>query len=193
MWKLCNFLRFVLVAVILLLPTLSIAHSPKEGQLIRRIFLIELGIPPTVEELDWYLTYNEEPYIQAVAWVLDQNCGLKNKENLKLKYLSSEFKTNYTEKLSIEYRNYILKYQAGCLLTDTEYAKKKLIEIAKIIQNDNVTDVIDYMSEALTGRLTNLEEINTYLKIYKKYPASEDTGYLEILNLILESKDCVFK
>jgi len=164
----------------------SVENSIREARLIRRLFLDIRKVPPSPEELNWYLCYNPEPYKAAVDWIVSQT-GV-SKEYL----LSEEYKQKYPTKLDQSMLDFIIKYQCGNSQLSIEESNKLLIKLSIIEGEDNVTDVFDYMAFCLISRATNVQETNELLKIYKQYSKEED-GYYAVLQQLKTYSDYKFK
>ena len=104
----------------------------KEPQLIRRVFLDILGVPPTVEELEWFLVYNKNSYQTAVEEVLNRPQTPLNhlvpaiKKLIKGVLLSDQYKLKERQFLSPSERNFILYYQSN-VYGDIDKADKQLV------------------------------------------------------------------
>lgn len=166
--------------------TFSAESSIKESRMIRRLFLDIKQVPPTPEELNWYLCYNHEPYQAAVDWIVAQTGA--SKEHL----MSNEYKQTFPNKLDQSVLDLIIRYQSGNIKLSVEEADKLLVKISIAGGEDNTTDVIDYMASCLMARSTNVKETNELIKIYKQYPKEED-GYLAVLQQMKTYSDYKFK
>lgn len=177
---------FICILASLLLSVSAAEESLKEGQLIRRVYLDLLGIPPTPKELNWYLTYNKpDPLKRAV------NDIVQNNESLKEFLLSEDYKKKPLIPLSSLTLDLIVKYQSGMLKNSLEEADRKLVDISlKVVEDD--LNPLDFMAECLIGRVTTAQEETELLKIIKKYP-SEEEGYLEALKIIKTFPDFLNK
>lgn len=190
---LSNYMRpflIKLVSILLILISLDVTFFAKnllqESRMIRRLFLDTKQIPPTPDELNWYLCFNPKPYQAAVNWIVDQTGA--SKEYL----LSEEYTQSFPSKIDQSLLDFIIKYQCGNTKLTVEEADKLLIKVAIAGGEDNTTDVIDYMSFCLMARSTNIRETNELLKIYKQYPKEED-GYYAVLQQMKTYSDYRFK
>jgi hypothetical protein len=178
-----------LVSVLLISLCLNVLaieekNAKEEARLIRKLFLDIKRVPPTPNELDWYLTYNPKPYNTAVDWII----GNTNTQLTKEFLLSENYKKAPLEYLSQPMLDYIIKYQSGSINTTIDQANKQLVKVSIAGGEDNVTDTIDYMSVCLTARSTDVKEINELTKIFKSR-SSEEEGYLAVLDEIKTYKD----
>jgi hypothetical protein len=166
----------------------------KDYQLIRRAFLEILNVPPTPSELEWYIVYNEDSYKTAVEWIVNQTKIKKTIyiDDFSLKdYLNSDyFKTKEFSILDDKVLNFIVCYQTGNSLNNINSANLDMIELAIKFGEGDVLGTIDYMSLCLISRVTNVNEANKYLKIFKQYP-SEQEGYQAVLNAIKITEDFI--
>ncbi len=180
-----------LVSVILLVATFSVTilaqKSTEEARLIRKAFLDIKRVPPTPDELNWYLCYNSNPYETAVNWLVSDTKNLNLKEYL----LSEEYKLSSPYQLDKETQNAIIKYQCGNLNLSIKEAEKLLVQISTSCGEGSVIDSIDHMSACLMSRPTTTKEINSLLKIFKEQ-ATEEAGYLAVLNVLKSYKDFIF-
>lgn len=180
-----------LVSVIAIIVGLSVTilaqKSTQESRLIRKAFLDIKRVPPTPGELTWYLSYNVHPYEAAINWLTAQTKTNKLKEY----FLSEEYKQAKPVKLDKQTQDLIIKYQSGDINVSSSEADKKLIKLAIICGEENVTDTIDFMSICLIARSTNVQEINSLLKIFKEHP-KEENGYLAVLQELKQHKEFIF-
>lgn len=188
------FLALGLVSYLLCCLPLSFGeegnNKVKESQLIRRVYLDVLNVPPSIKELEWYEVYNTNGYVLAVEYVLNNKSNVlipSFKKILKEFLLSQEYKLKEFTPLSLEQRDIIIKYQSG-IWTSEEEANKKLVLDAIISNEPGVMDPIDYLAECLMGRDTSAEEATLLNKILKRYP-SEEEGYLMVLEELKTFKD----
>jgi hypothetical protein len=181
--------------LLVLYPRYAEATPLREAQLIRRVYLDVLGIPPSPKELDWYLSYNNNSYETAVKWVVKQPGAYYNslEDTEMINHLCSpEYRNKPQIKIIPFQLELIVKYQCGNMSLSIDDADIKLTASAIGVGEGNVLDTIDYISECLTGRLTYTEEANSLLQVYKKYP-SESEGYLAVLKEIKTFKDFLYK
>lgn len=177
---------FICILASLLLGVSASEPSIKEGQLIRRVYLDFLGIPPTPKELNWYLIYNKpDPFKRVVNDIVHGNECLKNF------LLSSEYKNRVQMPLSPLTLDLIVKYQSGMIKNSLGEADKRLVVISLKEAEDDLNP-LDFMSECLMGRATTAQEETELQKIIKKYPTEEE-GYLEALKKIKTFPDFLNK
>lgn len=180
-----------LVSVILLVGIFSVTilaeKSTEEARLIRKAFLDIKRVPPTPDELNWYLCYNSKPYETAINWLVSNTKNLNLKEYL----LSEEYKISSPYKLDDEMQNLIIKYQCGNLNLSNKEADKALIKLSILCGEGSTIDTIDYMASCLMARPTTTKEINVLLKLFKEQN-TEEAGYLAVLNVLKTYKDFVF-
>jgi len=163
----------------------------KEGQLIRRVYLDLLGIPPTSSELNWYLTYNRNGYEVAVKTIRSKYLPLFLSDEDVERFLSNSYKQSPQVLMPQNILDGIIRYQSGSFKNSPEEADKKFVTISlKAIEDD--INPLDFMAENLMGRITTAQEENELQKIIKKYP-SEYEGYLEALKKIKTYKDFTHK
>ena len=159
-----------------------------DSRLIRRLYLDTIGMPPTIEELDWYTTYNKvKGYEMAVDWVLTKNSDIK----FKSYYLSNAYKTKTQAKIPQLTLDNIIKYQVGKLFLTNEQAVEELIKLGDM-QYNNVLDMIDYFSLCMMSRVTHLDEANLLLRIFKSFK-EEKEGYKEVINIMKDFQDYKYK
>lgn len=174
----------MLLFTVLSVPILA-EKTTEEARLIRRAFLDIKRVPPTPEELTWYLCYNSNPYQTAIDWLLSSD------STLKPYFLSTKYKLSKPTKLDSNMLELIIKYQAGNLNTTIEQADKMLVKISIACGEDNITDTIDYLSFCLIARVTNTSEINLLQKLFRTYTKEED-GYLAVLQELKQHKEFLF-
>jgi hypothetical protein len=178
---------FALVLVCFVSASEPISKELKEGQLIRRVYLDLLGVPPSSKELDWYLSYNTNPYNEAVKTIAPININPSYKDFI----LSDDYKKQIQTPLPPSTLELIIKYQAGMLRAPLIEADKRLVDISlKAAEND--LNPLDFMAENLMGRITTAQEETELQKIIKKYPTEEE-GYLEALKKMKTFSDFLNK
>jgi hypothetical protein len=182
-----------LLAVGFLLTDRIIAKD-NESNLIRRAYIDVIGIVPTTQEMEWYTVYNTNGYELAVDWLLrHKNYSLDMPKDYAKEYLlSTEYRAlpkSRIEKTQV-YKNLLFVTGSSIILTpeNVQNAMLKLVQNA-ILCGDGETEVIDYMTDAMMGRTTNLAEINKLLKVIKDSKKNETDTYLEVLAEILELED----
>lgn len=155
---------------------------------VRRAFICELGIPPSISELEWLLTYQTNALTSGVQHVLDIKYG---KESSAYKTSLFNFYINSNNKepvmmLNEHQQDLILKYQTGKLDCSKEDAKKLLAECA-LSCIENSEDPIDYLFASLCGRYTNTQEYGMYNKIFLNNLGSDLDKLISVINAILDS------
>lgn len=164
----------------------------KEGQLIRRAYLDVWGVPPSLHELNWYLTYNQNSYETAVNDLLKKDSSSPRVKDLAKNFLLSiEYKTRPLKPLTMEEMSFIVRYQGGDLSSSLLEADKRLVRNS-ILNKENGIDPIDYLAELLMARSTSASEETFLTKIIKKYPSDEE-GYLAALQVMKTFKDFTHK
>lgn len=186
-----GFLKIFLTGLFLLLcasaTEIYTTNSLKEGQLIRRLYLDLLDVPPTSAELEWYLTYNKEGYKAAVDKIVTPNFPPSVKQSV----LSNEYRLAPQRPIPQKTLEKIIRYQSGSPWVSLEEANKRFVVISlKAAEND--INPLDYMAENLMGRITNAQEETELAKIIKKYP-SEQEGYRAALEEIKTYPDFLNK
>jgi hypothetical protein len=156
---------------------------------IRRAFICELGIPPSISEIEWFMTYQTNTLVSGIEHVLNIKYG---KETSIDKIILFNFYTDPNNKtivltLTQEQRDLILRYQTGNLNSTVENAKKTLLECA-LASVENSEDPIDYLFVSLCGRYSNTQEYDVYNKIFKNGKGSDFDNLLLVLNTMLQSK-----
>ena len=159
-----------------------------DSRVIRRLYLDTIGMPPTVEELDWYSTYNRvKGYELAVDWVLTKTGA----EKFKKYYLSEAYKTKQQLEISQSILSNIIKYQVGKLFITDEQATDELIKLGDL-QFSNPLDVIDYFALNMMARVTHLDEANLLLRVFRSFK-DEREGYREVISLMKDFRDYRYK
>jgi len=188
---------FVIIAVLFFLSQIPIScneptPSLKEGQLIRRAYLDVWGVPPTIQELNWYITYNRNSYETAILDLISKEySSARIKELAKNFLLSNEYKTQLQKSLTPEEMAVIIRYQGGDLTSSLLDADKRLVTNS-ILNKENGCDPIDYLAELLMARSTSAVEETFLSKIIKKYPSDEE-GYFAALQVMKTFKDFTHK
>jgi len=187
---------FVIAVLFFLLQIPISCNEPpsllKEGQLIRRAYLDVWGVPPTIEELNWYLTYNRNSYETAVLDLISKEySSARIKELAKNFLLSNEYKTQLQKSLTMEEMSVIIRYQGGDLTSTLKDADKRLVANS-ILNKENGYDPVDYLAGLLMARSTSAGEETFLSKIIKKYP-SEEEGYFAALQVMKTFKDFTHK
>lgn len=157
---------------------------------VRRAFICELGVPPSLSEIEWIMTYQTNTLISGIQYVLDRKYGKEESSYKKFlfNFYANSFNKNIGLTLTSHQQELILKYQTGNLNSNTELAKNTLVDCA-IACVENSEDPIDYLFISLCGRYTNTKEYDIYNKIFKNgQKNSESQNLLLVLNAILTSK-----
>lgn len=178
----------------------NISNSPENTRLqirlIRKLYLEVLKFPPSPKELDWYLTYNSNPYNTALSWVLDQQASKEPGYPLiKMKsfYESKSFTERSPIKMNPDEIDNIVKYQSGCKDKNLKEAEFKLVEQALKNSDGDLVDALDYLSECLLGRVLSAWEANYYINESKKSLSSTEERLLTILKLLKLHEDCIYR
>ena len=158
-----------------------------DSRIIRRLYLDTVGVPPTIEELEWYTVYNDDGYSLAVEYVINKTADAE----LKNFYLSAAYKTSSDTLIAEDVLNKIIKYQIGKLDVTSAQADEELIRLGEL-QYTAAADVVDYFSYCLMSRSTTLEETNKLLNIFRKAKTEKD-GYKDILSCMKTFKDYLYK
>ena len=191
-----KFLTIFLIVVLFPLEggTDSTTNLLKEIHLIRRVYLEVLKIPPTPQEMDWYIVYNKEPYYTALNHVIKERAKRDaGYPTIKMKayYETDSFKDKPSQKLPKEVLNFIIKYQAGGVNDTMETCINKLIETAMVVAGHDPVDGFDYLAECLINRSLSAKEANDLLKEYRKHTKEKD-GYLAVFNSLTQFEDFLF-
>jgi hypothetical protein len=193
-----------LTFLVLLLITNFISIVKAEDQtsnLIRKAYIDVLGLPPTIQEIEWYMVYNKNNSYELAVDFLIKNPKTKwniPKNLAKLLLLSNDYKKQDKQPLLREQIIKNLFYSVG-MNTDTPYTEDnyrtaclKLINNA-VLCSDGDTEVIDYMTNCLMSRSTNLTEINHLMYIIKNTTKSEQDTWYDVLQEILSFPDVTNK
>lgn len=158
-----------------------------DSRLIRRLYIDSIGIPPTIEEIEWYTVYNKNKgYAMAVDWVVS-----KSQQGMKDYYLSDVYIKKQPELIAKTALDNIIKYQVGKTYLTERQADYELILLGNKCYTDSL-DIIDYFSMCMMSRVTHVDEANLLLRVFKSY-ANETEGYLEVISLMKEFKDFKYK
>ena len=182
-----------LVHFLLLITATSVAEIKNETFLIRKAYLDILGTVPTPEEMEWYMVYNDNSYEKAIDYLIKHP---KNKwihlsnETSKNILTSKEYKEKRRNLTPKQIEN-IISYVSGDIYMNNIllYNKTKLVNDA-IRTNTKELDIIDYLSNCLLCRSTNLEEANPESSLPSRTnPRSESANTLNA-NDIAASPSC---
>lgn len=176
----------LLVSVLILLTSIGLCNNNADLMYIRRAYIMELGLPPSVAEIEWLMEYKSKTVKESgIEYILDRKYGNQysvHKEQMKLFYLHERT----ANVLTVPQQELILRYQAGGLNLSLEQAKTTLVKYA-LISAENQEDPIDYLFLSLCGRYTNTQESNFYNKIYKNQGGTEFENMYSVLQIILSS------
>lgn len=155
---------------------------------VRRAYINELGIPPSISEIEWLMEFKSKNVRETgIDYVLDYKYGKESfeyKTKLRNFYLTDLSKNE----LTVSQQHIIVKYQAGDLNLTIEQAKNKLVACA-LMAAENQEDPIDYLFLCLCGRYTNTPESNFYNKAFKHKDGTDKENTYLILQLILNSNN----
>jgi len=176
-----------LVLAMLACITPCCACLADDSRLIRRLYLDSLGMPPTPEEIDWYMTYNKNrSYSVAVEWVT------ANSDNkLKEYYMSEDYKNKKNIEITQDVLDSIIKYQVGSTCLSVKAAETQLIKNGTAMYTDPL-EAIDYFCMCMMSRVTHVDEANLLMRVFKAFK-SEEEGYREVIGLIKEFRDFRYK
>ena len=159
-----------------------------DSRIIRRLYLDTIGMPPTIEELDWYSTYNKvKGYEMAVDWVLTKTGDV----GFRKFYLSEIYKTRPQSEIPQTILDSIIKYQVGKLYLTDEQAIDELIKLGDL-QFSTPLDIIDYFSVNMMARVTHIDEANLLLRVFRSFK-NEKEGYREVISLMKDFRDYRYK
>lgn len=185
---------FFLVLSLIITFTSGVLANDNTSTLIRKAYIDVIGIPPTIEEIDWYVVYNKDrSYELAVDYVINNpKCKWNiSKELAKLLLLSKDYKDQPKASLLPEQIIKNLFYITGMDMNISYTEENKKIACYKLIQNailcsDGETETIDYLANSLMCRGTNLEEINYLSKLIKNSTKSEEETWYDVLMQIMK-------
>ena len=169
---------------------LSICYSSlgDDSRLIRRLYLDTIKMPPTIEEIDWYTTYNKaKGYEMAVDWVLSQ----VGDDRVRGYYLSNAYRTKPEVEISADVLDNIIKYQVGNLKLTDNQAVEELIKCGED-QYSSTLDMIDYFAMCMMSRPTHIDEANLLLRVFRA-SKTETQGYKDTINIMKHFKDYRYK
>lgn len=180
-------MKKILLAVAVYILTYCTGWSD-DSRLIRRLYLDTVKMPPTIEEIEWYISYNKtKGYEMAVDWVLTKY----GEEKLKSYYLSDDYKQSLPSLIEPETLNNIIKYQVGKLYLTDKQAEEELIRLGQEQYSDPL-DVIDYFAMCMMARPTRLMEANELLKVYRPFK-TEKEGFRAVLECMKRYRDYKYK
>lgn len=189
----------MLIGLMVMLAITGRLQAKDESFLIRRAYIDTIGIVPTIEEIEWYCTYNTTNSYEAAVHYLINNpkCKLNvPKRLLKMLLMSSEYKAQDKIPMLREQviKNLFYVVGMGNVLdySDNNYkiACYKLIDNA-LNYGDDPADSIDYMANCLMSRTTHLSEINGLIRIVKDSNKPEREALFDVLNVLLTFEDVI--
>jgi len=189
---------FLFLVVSWMLVTTTYCQPPT-ATLIRRAYLDVLHRPPTVAEMEWYLSFNtSNSYEVAVEYIaktsvhLDATC-------VKILLNSNAYKDTLPRALTTVELKDTLLYSVGLNTRDhsdaaIHTAKLKLIAWAQAESSDPL-DIIDVMCNVLMSRSTNIVEANHWLKMYRfaESTQGENKAWLLLLDQLMQSPEVTSK
>ena len=195
------------ILLLLVLSLFSLSHinaksSEDVTPLIRRAYYDVLGVFPCYTEIEWLCVYNHEnSYEVAVNWLIDHPSNKWNmpKDYMKMLLLSNDYKNQKKVVIPEEdvYKNlfYLVGNKALPITKENILLSSiKLIRYA-LKSTDNPLDAIDYITNNLISRSTNLVEANKLMSHYRKIVNTkpELDVWLSMMNEILKLDDIRFK
>ena len=188
--------KFLFLVLFLSLFKIEGITKEDESRLIRKLYLDTIGILPTIEEIEWYVVYNDNGYDLAVKYVLNHpkmNYMIIPKNELILLFNSKQYKTLSKCYLTQEELIHNIYYVSGCEKTqDLNYVKLKIVQDA--LRFDTQLDILDYMANLFMCRTTTVDEANKLLKIYRENEILEDQErWILVLEELLKMEDVITK
>lgn len=187
---------FFLVLFLLVFISKGVSEE-KESFLIRRAYLDTVGRIPSIEEIEWYIVYNDG-YKSAVEW-LDKYPYKINKYS-KEYLLSEEYKNKKREYLSEEQINkniiFVTGYGKHAFTEETiKKARLSLVQVASDPELQSNYDTIDYMANCLMSRSTNIDEANKLSKVFREESSkkNEIEAWIKVLEELLKFEDVITK
>jgi hypothetical protein len=182
-----KYTSLAVLVLILILEVSSLCNSNNaELGYIRKAYISELGIPPSLSEIEWLMEYKSKNVKESgIDYILDRKYGkeqIEIKNRLKHFYLNNQSKNE----LTISQQEKIIKYQAGNLNLTLEQAKTILVSYA-LIAAENHEDPVDYLFLCLCGRYTNVQEANLYGKVLRTRNKTNFENMYLVLELILNN------
>jgi len=193
-----NFRKLSIVCLVFILTCLCNfdvnASTLKETQLIRRVYLEFLHIPPSITELEWYTVYcGNEGYKLAVYDVIARtSLNTSVKDVIITHLMSKEYKESASTLMSVWQREVIIRYQSGDVKSTVTQAEQILITCALAIKDQDILDSIDFLCDNLIARSTTIAEANSLLAVYRQF-SDEVPGLYAVLQCIKEFDDFVCK
>lgn len=174
----------LLILALILLGGIGRCNNNADLVYVRKAYITELGIPPSVSEIEWLMEFKSKTIKESgIDFVIERKYKQKSP---KFKFYIKEFYLNskIDSKLTNEQQETIIKYQAGNLYNNIKWAKNTLVECALRVA-ENQEDPIDYLFLCLCGRYTNTEESNFFNKIFKKESGTDHENLHCVLEFIL--------
>jgi hypothetical protein len=184
----------LMALLFLIIVNIGLGNNNADLIFFRRAYLTELGMPPSVAEIEWLLTYETTPYTTGIDYILTKKYGAEESNVKKTKrafYLSSAQECIQGTSLTQSQQHYILRYQAGNLNATIEEAKRTLISCA-ITMGEIKEEPIDYLAICLWGKFTNTAEFNHLNKIYNTTVGSEFDKLYAVLTIMLLSNNFLY-
>lgn len=184
----------LLVLLFLMVVSIGLCNNNADLIFFRRAYLIELGMPPSVAEIEWLLTYEKAPYATGIEHILNKKYGLEESSVKKTKqafYISSAQECAQGTPLTQSQQHYVLRYQAGNLDATIEEAKNTLISCA-ISMAEIKEEPIDYLALCLWGKFTNTTEFNHLNKIYNATTGGDFDKLYAVLTVMLLSNNFLY-
>lgn len=186
--------KVVTISALLLLAFSDIFPKDRkdDSYIIRKAYIDTLGVFPTLEEIDWYCTYNSNGYQAAVDYLTSKTN--KDPDKLKAWLLSEEYLQEEKAQLSRQELERAICYFAGEKYSNSiaDIKKAKLIFLRYAKQSAiNDLDTIDYMACQLMSRATRLDEANRLLNCLRTNSEkfSEEETWLIVLDELLKLED----
>lgn len=184
----------LLVLLFLMMVNIGLGNNNTDLIFLRRAYLTELGMPPSIAEIEWLLTYEKTPHATGIDYILNKKYGLEESDFKKAKrafYLSSAQECYKGTPLTQSLQHYILRYQAGNLNATIEESKNALIGYA-ISMGEIKEEPIDYLALCLWGKFTNTAEFNHLNKIYNATTGSDFNKLYAVLTVMLLSNNFLY-
>lgn len=184
----------LLVLAILMLVVTGLCSNNADLVYLRRIYLTELGVPPSVAEVEWLMTYERNPCNAGIDYILNKKYGKEEtqfKKDKRRLYLCPDQKLLEPTLLTSAQKDFIVKYQAGNILLGIQEAKLLLLKCAlKTLESQE--EPIDYLSVCLFGKYTNTNDYNFYNKIFNETKGDELKKLHAVLDSMLASNSFLY-
>lgn len=184
----------LLVLALLMLVTTGLCNNNTDLVYLRKVYLIELGVPPSVAEIEWLLTYERNPRVAGIDYILSKKYGNEEtaiKKSKRSLYLCPNQLITEPTPLSRNQLEFIIKYQSGNISLDIEEAKFLLIKCA-LSTIAAQEEPIDYLSVCLFGKYTNTIEFNFYNKIFNQTKGDDDQKLYAVLTVMMASNSFLY-